>query len=61
VIRRSHRWRTVVLVLGVLIAARLLQSIAATRSPRRSLGDGPITGSLDTWPAVPRNAAAAPH
>ena len=49
------------LVLGVLIAARLLQSIAATRSPRRSLGDGPITGSLDTWPAVPRNAAAAPH
>jgi hypothetical protein len=36
-------------------AVALARKLNATRSPQRALdGSGPITGSLDTWPPVPR-------
>jgi hypothetical protein len=57
--RPAHRWRRV--LFASALAATLSaawRAAAATRAPRRSAIDGPITGSLDTWPTVPRNAAA---
>jgi hypothetical protein len=33
----------------------IVRSVLVDRAPRRALlGDEPIIGSLDTWPAVPR-------
>jgi hypothetical protein len=44
----------IVLGLGVAVAV-VVRDVRATRSPRRALdGSGPVIGSLDAWPAVPR-------
>jgi hypothetical protein len=33
----------------------IVRSVLVDRAPQRALlGDAPIIGSLDTWPAVPR-------
>jgi hypothetical protein len=39
--------------------SRLWRALSATRAPRRDTEHGPIAGSLDTWPEVPRNTVAA--
>ncbi len=38
--------------------AYVVRGLLDERAPRRELtGDGPILGSLDTWPPVPRKTA----
>lgn len=43
-------------VLALLVLAR---NLGATRSARRDPDQGPVVGSVDTWPVVPRSAAGA--
>jgi hypothetical protein len=45
------------LAAAVAYAAR---GLLDERAPRRELtGDGPVVGSLDTWPPVPKKVTAA--
>lgn len=56
----SHRRQIVrlaVLVLLGLVAARLVRGILGTASPSRDPEQGPVIGSVDTWPEVPRSPA----
>ncbi|MHB1582383.1 MAG: hypothetical protein ACYCU7_08305 [Acidimicrobiales bacterium] len=40
-------------------AAYVARGLLDQRAPRRELsGDGPVLGSLDSWPPVPKKAAA---
>jgi hypothetical protein len=45
---------------GLLVAVlAVVRSILLDRAPQRAfVGDEPIIGSLDTWPAVPRKPAS---
>jgi hypothetical protein len=44
------------LIVGALAVVR---AVLLDRAPQRALrGDEPVIGSLDTWPAVPRNPSA---
>jgi hypothetical protein len=51
--------RTLVLLAIGLVVARLVRTLAGTSSPRRDPDQGPVIGSVDTWPAVPRSPAKA--
>lgn len=48
------------LLVGVAAgAAYVVRGLRDERAPRRELsGDGPILGSLDSWPPVPKKPAA---
>lgn len=54
------RFLTILLLVAAAAGvAWVVRGLLDERAPRRQLtGDGPILGSLDTWPAVPRKPAA---
>lgn len=52
--------RLVLLAALAVGAGFVVRAVLAGRAPRRSLdGSGPIVGSIDTWPPVPRKEPAA--
>jgi hypothetical protein len=54
--------RLVIVVSALAGGAALARRLLAERAPRRELnGSGPILGSLDTWPAVPRSPSGSGH
>jgi len=53
---------TVVRASLVIAAVAVVRAILLDRSPQRALRPGePVIGSLDTWPAVPRNPQGNPQ
>jgi hypothetical protein len=43
----------------VIVVVAVVRAILLDRAPQRALhGGAPVVGSLDTWPAVPRNPDA---
>jgi hypothetical protein len=54
-----HLLKLLVLVGLAAGAAYVVRGLLDERAPRRELrGDGPILGSLDSWPPVPKRPAA---
>jgi hypothetical protein len=51
--------RTVIRAALVIAVLAVLREVMLDRAPTRALnGSEPVIGSLDTWPAVPRNPGA---
>jgi hypothetical protein len=51
---RIPRLGLLLLVLASVVVAGWIRTLRRERAPRRALDGGPVRGSLDTWPSVPR-------